>query len=122
MKRITAIAVTAAAIIGCSYVGGANADTEITARTTCAQVWSMSELPYTEAFEEISRTNPQMTTEVRDTQIALCESAKAVALSGGGLPDVIAATSRGASELPEEIRKQMLFMAIAGWTIGNKVR
>lgn len=42
MKRITAIAVTAAAILGCSYVGGAGADTEITGRTTCAQVWVMS--------------------------------------------------------------------------------
>ena len=28
MKRITAIAVTVAAIIGCSYVGGAGADTD----------------------------------------------------------------------------------------------
>lgn len=122
MKRITAIAVTVAAIIGCSYVGGAGADTEITSRTTCAQVWGMSELPYTESFEEISRTNPQMTTEVRDTQIALCESAKAVALSGGSLPDVIAVTSSKSSELPEELRKQMLFMSVAGWSIGNKVR
>lgn len=122
MKRITAIAVTAAAIIGCSYVGGAGADTEITSRTTCAQVWGMSELPYTEAFEEISRTNPQMTNEVRDTQIALCESSKAVALSGGSLPDVIAVISSKSSELPEELRKQMLFMSVAGWSIGNKVR
>lgn len=122
MKRITAIAVTAAAIIGCSYVGSAGADTEITARTTCAQAWSMSDLPCTEAFVEISRTNQQMATEVRDTQIALCESAKAVALSGGSLPEVIAVISSKSSELPEELRKQMLFMSVAGWSIGNKVR
>lgn len=123
MKRITAIAIVVSAVLGCSYVGSVGAaDGDYTAQTTCEQVWELSEQPKTTGFIEVSKTNPDITDAVKSSSIKVCDSAKRVGELGGSVEQVLLTVNERTQQLPEDNRRQIAFMAVSGWKIGEMGR
>lgn len=123
MKRITGIAVVVTAFIGCSYVGSAGAkDGDYTASTTCQQVWELSPQASDASFIEVSKIRPDVTEDVKQTSINVCESAKRVGKLGGTVEQVLSVINERMRGMPEDQTRSVAFMAVSGWKIGEMGR
>lgn len=103
-----------AVLIGSSMVLSFSAEA-----TPCEDLWAANPQSKSEVFIRISKTQPEITNEVRDESIKLCETAAASAKKGVSVGYVLEQTNRRSKGLPEEGRLSMAFMAVGGWNIGK---
>lgn len=87
--------------------------------TPCADLWAENPQSKSEAFIRVSQTQPDVTDDVRDESIKLCETAAASAKKGVSVDYVLEQTNRRSNGLPEEGRLSMAFMVVGGWKIGK---
>lgn len=87
--------------------------------TPCTDLWAANPQSKSEEFIRVSQTRPDITNDVRDESIKLCETAAASAKKGVSVDYVLEQTNRRSKGLPEEGRLSMVFMAVGGWAIGN---
>ena len=85
--------------------------------TPCSDLWAANPQSKSEAFIRVSQTQPDVTDDVRDESIKLCETAAASAKKGASVDYVLEQTNRRSNGLPEEARLSMAFMAVGGWKI-----
>lgn len=86
---------------------------------TCSELWESNPQSKSEGFLRVSKTQPEITDEVRTESIKLCENAAIAAKKGVFVDYVLAQTNKRARGLPEEGRLSMVFMAVGGWQIGK---
>lgn len=117
MKYITAVAIVVTAVLGCSYVGESKAE-------TCADVWASNPQSKSAAFINVSKQFPEVTEEVKQNSIVLCESATRFSAEGGDLKTIVSVVNRSmeGKDIPEEGRLSMVYMAVGGWKIGAEKR
>lgn len=87
--------------------------------TPCEDLWAANPQSKSEAFIRVSQTRPNVTNEVRDESIKLCETAAISAKNGVPFDYVLEQVNRSSLGLPDEGRVSMAFMAIGGWNIGK---
>ena len=87
--------------------------------TPCADLWAANPQSKSEAFIRVSQTQPEITNEVREESIKLCETAKASAKPGMPLNYIIRQVNKSSRGLPDDGRVSMMFMAVGGWNIGK---
>lgn len=87
--------------------------------TPCSDLWEANPQSKSETFIRVSQTQPDVTNEVRNESIKLCETAKTSSKAGMPLDYVIKQVNKSSSGLPDEGRVSMMFMAVGGWNIGK---
>lgn len=87
--------------------------------TPCADLWDANPQSKSESFIQVSQTQPEITNEVREESIKLCETAKVSAKAGMPLNYIIRQVNKSSRGLPDDGRISMMFMAVGGWNIGK---
>ena len=87
--------------------------------TQCEDLWAANPQSKSEAFIRVGQTQPDVTNEVREESIKLCETAAVSANNGMPLDYVIRQVDKSSRGLPDEGRVSMMFMAVGGWGIGK---
>lgn len=108
MKTLTAV------LIGSSIALSFSAEA-----TPCADLWAANPQSKSESFIQVSQTQPDITNEVRDESIKLCETAAMSAKNGLPLNYIIRQVNKSSRGLPDDGRVSMMFMAVGGWNIGK---
>lgn len=86
---------------------------------TCSELWDINPQSKSEGFIAVSKTQPEVTKELRAESIKLCETAASAARAGVSAEYVLNQTKRRSRGLPEEGQASMAFMAVWGWQIGK---
>lgn len=121
MKRITAIIITAIAIVGCSYNAEASGF-EYTSSTTCEQVLQLSGFDTSKATLTLASERPDVVADARKSLVSMCEAAKGAGKAGATQEEVMVVIATSAQQLPEEQAKIQIFTGISGWKIGELER
>jgi len=87
--------------------------------TPCEELWGVNPQSKSESFIQVSQTQPEITNEVRDESIKLCETAAMSAKKGLPLNYIIRQVNKSSRGLPDDGRVSMMFMAVGGWNIGK---
>lgn len=115
MKRITAIAITAAAFIGCSYVGEASAE------TPCEHMFNETALVESGIYAELASSTPKEAGEYKDATIQACASAIRVARKGvglGAIAKLVSGSITSFNELDALMSVTRVQMVMSGWSYG----
>lgn len=115
MKRITAIAIAAAAFIGCSYVGEASAE------TPCEHMFNETALVESGIYAELASSTPKEAGEYKDATIQACASAIRVARKGvgpGAIAKLVSGSITSFNELDALMSVTRVQLVMSGWSYG----
>lgn len=120
MKLLKSVAVVlfGVALSGC----GENSGEELvySSSTSCGQVWSASGIEDQQSYQNGLRKFPEITEEYKRELVRACESAKMFGVRGGSAEDVMLLVTRSVQNgLPPEGVKNLTYMAMSGWKIGE---
>lgn len=116
MKRITGIAVTVLAVLGCSYVGSAGASDKV-----CAQIFSETALVESGAFDAIAERTPVEAANYKRTAIEACESSINVGRLGIGpeaVANMVAKSITSVDGTDSLLSVTRVDMMMSGWSVG----
>lgn len=115
MKRITAIAIAAAAFIGCSYVGSASAE------TPCEHMFNETALVESGIYAGLASSTPKEAGEYKDATIQACASAIRVARKGvgpGAIAKLVSGSITSFNELDALMSVTRVQLVMSGWSYG----
>lgn len=88
--------------------------------TPCEDLWAYNPQAKSESFIRMSEIRPDITNQVKEESINLCESSAKAAHHGVSIEYVLSMVNRSSRGLPDAGRLSMAFMAIGGWDIGKQ--
>lgn len=118
MKRITGIAVTIVAVLGCSYVGNASAS------KVCEQIFSESVLVETGRFDELAKVQPGPAELYKRTLIVACDAAMDAGKKGVGPEAVAYMLAKSVTHkdgIDSLLSLTRVNVTMAGWAAGAEV-
>lgn len=119
MKRITGIAVTVLAVLGCSYVGSAGASDKI-----CAQIFSDTALVESGLFDSMAKVTPAEAAEYKRTVIVACNAAINAGKQGVGpapVAHMLAKSVTANDSVDSLLSVTRVSVIMAGWSVGAEV-
>lgn len=115
MKRITAIAIVASAVLGCSYVGSASAV------TPCEQMFNDSALVSSGLHDSLAKGTPAEAEDYKQTTIEACKSAVDFARNGGGpapVAHMLAKSVTHKDSIDSLLSLTRIDVVMKGWAFG----